>query len=215
MSKTRVTVVAVATLTAVMFGLVSVVAAQQKQSFTDVPTDAYYYEPAEWALEHGITLGCNPPDNDKFCPSASLTRAHMITFLWRYHQKFGGVVDQAPDEPISETSSPTPANSSSGSWNGTGRTVADAVTLPAGVYRVSLTVSGNTFGSSSQFSGSVRLVAVFQSGSRRTLLSTTGAGGTWEAVLTVDEDSALLFEVGGVEQGATWSLTYADAFGAS
>ena len=32
---------------------------------------------------HGITKGCNPPDNTNFCPSASLTRAQMATFFAR------------------------------------------------------------------------------------------------------------------------------------
>ena len=31
----------------------------------------------------GITLGCNPPDNDRFCPDDSVTRAQMATMLTR------------------------------------------------------------------------------------------------------------------------------------
>lgn len=31
----------------------------------------------------GITLGCNPPQNDRFCPLAPVTRAEMATFLTR------------------------------------------------------------------------------------------------------------------------------------
>ncbi len=31
----------------------------------------------------GITLGCNPPANDRFCPEASVTRGQMAAFLWR------------------------------------------------------------------------------------------------------------------------------------
>lgn len=31
----------------------------------------------------GITLGCNPPDNDRYCPGQTLTRAQMATFLVR------------------------------------------------------------------------------------------------------------------------------------
>lgn len=31
----------------------------------------------------GITRGCNPPDNTRFCPDARLTRAEMATFLTR------------------------------------------------------------------------------------------------------------------------------------
>jgi len=31
----------------------------------------------------GVTFGCNPPDNDLFCPLRSLTRGEMATFLAR------------------------------------------------------------------------------------------------------------------------------------
>ena len=31
----------------------------------------------------GITLGCNPPDNDEFCPTRSTTRAEWATFMVR------------------------------------------------------------------------------------------------------------------------------------
>lgn len=31
----------------------------------------------------GITAGCNPPDNDRFCPDELVTRAQMATFLTR------------------------------------------------------------------------------------------------------------------------------------
>jgi len=31
----------------------------------------------------GVTLGCNPPDNDRFCPSRILARSDMATFLVR------------------------------------------------------------------------------------------------------------------------------------
>ncbi len=31
----------------------------------------------------GITLGCNPPDNDRFCPNRPVTRAQMAAFLDR------------------------------------------------------------------------------------------------------------------------------------
>lgn len=31
----------------------------------------------------GVTLGCNPPDNDRFCPDRDLTRAEMASFFVR------------------------------------------------------------------------------------------------------------------------------------
>ena len=36
------------------------------------------------ALEQaGITRGCNPPDNDRFCPRSAVTRGQMAAFLAR------------------------------------------------------------------------------------------------------------------------------------
>ncbi len=37
----------------------------------------------------GITLGCNPPANDLFCPDAPVTRAQMAAFLHRAEPYFG------------------------------------------------------------------------------------------------------------------------------
>ena len=31
----------------------------------------------------GITAGCNPPTNDRFCPEQSVTRGQMAAFLRR------------------------------------------------------------------------------------------------------------------------------------
>lgn len=49
-------------------------------SFTDVPSGAYYYDAVTWAVEQGITSGTS---TTTFSPSASCTRAQMVTFLWR------------------------------------------------------------------------------------------------------------------------------------
>ena len=54
---------------------------QRSRTFTDVPDGAYYYDAAYWAADVGVTTGCA---DDKFCPDDNLTRAQMITFLYRY-----------------------------------------------------------------------------------------------------------------------------------
>lgn len=36
-----------------------------------------------WLAATGITLGCNPPDNTRFCPDAVVTRGQMAAFLTR------------------------------------------------------------------------------------------------------------------------------------
>ena len=37
----------------------------------------------EWIAEPGITKGCNPPANDRFCPEGHVTRGQMAAFLVR------------------------------------------------------------------------------------------------------------------------------------
>jgi hypothetical protein len=37
----------------------------------------------EWLAAEGITLGCNPPTNDRFCPDDAVTRGEMAVFLVR------------------------------------------------------------------------------------------------------------------------------------
>ena len=48
--------------------------------FSDVSSDAYYYDAVLWAVEQGITGGTG---DGKFSPDAPCTRAQMATFLWR------------------------------------------------------------------------------------------------------------------------------------
>ena len=47
--------------------------------FVDVPEDAYYRKPVEWAVENDITSGVS---EDKYGPELSCTRAQVVTFLW-------------------------------------------------------------------------------------------------------------------------------------
>ena len=48
--------------------------------FTDVKSHDYYYQAVLWAMEQGVTNGTGP---NTFSPNATLTRGHIITFLWR------------------------------------------------------------------------------------------------------------------------------------
>ena len=48
--------------------------------FADVPAGKYYYDAVKWALENGITEG---KKTTLFDPSGSVTRAQVVTFLWR------------------------------------------------------------------------------------------------------------------------------------
>ena len=48
--------------------------------FTDVAEGAYYYDAVLWAIEQGITNGTS---ETTFSPDMTVTRAHVVTFLWR------------------------------------------------------------------------------------------------------------------------------------
>lgn len=42
-----------------------------------------FVDDIEWLANAGITKGCNPPDNDKYCPDSNVTRGQMAAFLVR------------------------------------------------------------------------------------------------------------------------------------
>lgn len=48
--------------------------------FSDVSSDAYYYDAVLWAVENGITSGTSATT---FAPNATVTRSQTVTFLYR------------------------------------------------------------------------------------------------------------------------------------
>ena len=54
--------------------------AEPTGAFTDVPADAYYTAAVQWASEKGIAGGTSAT---KFSPTATCTKAQILTFLWR------------------------------------------------------------------------------------------------------------------------------------
>jgi S-layer homology domain len=49
-----------------------------------VDDDGITFEPdIEWLSGTGVTRGCNPPTNDRFCPDDPVTRGQMAAFLVR------------------------------------------------------------------------------------------------------------------------------------
>jgi len=48
----------------------------------------------------GITKGCNPPDNDEFCPDETISRAEMATFLARALELEPMLPPTRPNEPV-------------------------------------------------------------------------------------------------------------------
>ena len=53
---------------------------ETEPTFEDVPASAYCYDAVEWAVENGITTGVT---NTTFVPLREVTRAEVVTFLWR------------------------------------------------------------------------------------------------------------------------------------
>ena len=51
--------------------------------FTD-DDGSVFEDDIEWLAGEGITKGCNPPTNDKFCPDDLVTREQMAAFLVRF-----------------------------------------------------------------------------------------------------------------------------------
>ena len=58
-------------------------------TFTDVSTSDLFFAEIEWLAWSGITKGCNPPFNDRFCPNDFVTRGQMAAFL---HRALGDVL---------------------------------------------------------------------------------------------------------------------------
>ena len=52
-------------------------------NFSDVPSDSPFADDINKVATAGISKGCNPPDNDRYCPSDEVSRAEMAAFLAR------------------------------------------------------------------------------------------------------------------------------------
>jgi hypothetical protein len=69
------------------------IAVYASHRFTDVPGSNTFHADIEWLKDNGITFGCNPPANTKYCPDDLVTRGQMAAFLKRLSEK--KVVDAA------------------------------------------------------------------------------------------------------------------------
>ena len=55
--------------------------------FVDVPQKAWYVEAVNYAVRNGLMNGVG---NDQFAPEGSMTRAMLVTVMWRYDGQFTG-----------------------------------------------------------------------------------------------------------------------------
>ena len=65
-------------------------------AFADVPADAYFAAPVEWAVENGITNGTGA---NTFSPGKTCTRGQVVTFLWRAS---GSPAPQSTENPFED-----------------------------------------------------------------------------------------------------------------
>lgn len=78
----------------------AVVTAQVREveRFVDVAETHLFDREIHWLRDQGITRGCNPPANDRYCPEAGVTRAEMATLLVRTFGLTGGGSDLFVDD---------------------------------------------------------------------------------------------------------------------
>lgn len=51
--------------------------------FGDVSDSNIFHDDIQWLAGAGVTRGCNPPENNAFCPGDNVTREQMAAFLQR------------------------------------------------------------------------------------------------------------------------------------
>jgi hypothetical protein len=51
--------------------------------FDDVPDDSIFVNDINWMKAAGVTKGCNPPSNTKYCPEGNVSREQMAAFMHR------------------------------------------------------------------------------------------------------------------------------------
>ncbi len=74
-------IVSVLLVCTVLLGLLCVTAGASGKQFTDVSEKAWYAEAVEYAVSNGLMNGVG---NNKFDPEAAMSRAMLVTVLWRY-----------------------------------------------------------------------------------------------------------------------------------
>jgi hypothetical protein len=129
-------------LTLVLTTLVSVPATVwASHQFTDVPDSYIFHNAIGWMKDNGITVGCNPPANTKYCPGNNVTRGEMAAFMKRLAEN--QVVDAGSVDGLDSsdllTSDLIVLGSPSTAWTANGGAPPSSVTI----FTNSATVSGD------------------------------------------------------------------------
>ena len=84
----------IALIVTVTTAVVAPLTAVATHSFDDVPGSNSFHSDIDWLKNAGVTLGCNPPANTRYCPNDFVTRAQMSAFMRRLAEN--QVVDPIP-----------------------------------------------------------------------------------------------------------------------
>ncbi len=70
--------------------------------FDDVEPDNVFWDDIGWMADVGVTKGCNPPENDLFCPKNYVTREQMAAFMHRLSENvvFGPLRNNQTDRGV-------------------------------------------------------------------------------------------------------------------
>ncbi len=63
--------------------LVVPIAGFASHQFNDVPNSHTFHNAIDWMKDNNITVGCNPPVNNEYCPEGNVTRGQMAAFMKR------------------------------------------------------------------------------------------------------------------------------------
>lgn len=169
--------VSLMTVVALVLTTVVSTAAIAAHVFTDVPDSNQFHSSIAWLADNDVTLGCNPPDNDQFCPGDDVSREQMAAFMRRLAQTSGTVGDQVTDSSDQITID-----------SDVGIEVASIEVTPKAEANVALNAHA-TIGASAASVGNYQ---IHQDGCDGTLV----ASGTWQ---TSAVDTAFTFALTGVD----------------
>lgn len=86
--------------------IVAPLTAMATHTFNDVPNNHTFHADIEWLEASGVTKGCNPPLNDRFCPDDNVTRGQMAAFMERF-AGYLGAKDGTPAQADNATTADT------------------------------------------------------------------------------------------------------------
>lgn len=172
------------------------VAVYASHQFNDVPPSHTFHNSIGWMADNGITVGCNPPDNDRYCPQDSVNRGQMSAFMKRLAEN--RVVDAGTLDGMDSTEL-VPILAAEGNQSdavtGVSRTETNSVTIEAPVDGV-LQITGSVF--VNNHSGTTENLGVFPKVDGSLFLGSTASG--WSALQLAAPD--------GTGVGETFTLSY-------